>query len=69
MKAEVVFGDGTWASFQKERAAVLADIAFAADNGLGLLMREGRPVFYSWPVGGPYREAVDPRSLVVEVAP
>lgn len=64
MSAAVVFPDGSWKAYPEARAAVLADIAFAADNGLGLLMRDGQPVFYSWPVGGPYREAVDPRSLV-----
>lgn len=41
-----------------------ANIAFAADNGLGYVLRDGRPVFYSYPIGGQYTEAADPRDLL-----
>lgn len=55
--------------FDKEDAEAAiknaAAATLAAHPEIGVLIRNGRPMYYVYPVGGEYRESTDPSELIL----
>ena len=50
-----------WAREDAERERIAS--VLAANPSIGILRRAGGDSYYTWPPGGPYREARDPSAL------
>lgn len=51
-----------WAKEDAERERIAA--VLAANPCIGVLQKADGVTYYTWPAGGPYREARDPAALV-----
>lgn len=58
-----LFGKSEERAKVEEEQKKVVDNFLKANPHIGILMRDGRPMYYTYPAGGSYKESRDPRKL------